>query len=168
MTDESKHLPWNEGLATKPDVDALMKAFPPEKIEAGVFRVTDEEVRAVIGRATGSRYRTVYAAWIKRLKRDHRVLLYREQMKGFFCPTPEQVFSMTHPTYEHVGRSINKQLTSVGIVKPENDQQRTVQEHQGRLLHATKRELRKDRMNLLPDTSIDQAPRIEPPKKASK
>ncbi len=165
-TEDQKHMPWNEGMPTKPDVDALLKAFPPEDIHPGQWRVTDDEVRAAIGRADGNRYRTVTVAWRKRLERDHRVIVFRQESTGFFCPTPEEVFAVTHPTYEHVGRSIGKQMKHVAIVKPENDTQRATQEHQGRLLYASKRALKKDRMNVLPSTVADR-PRISPPSKAT-
>ena len=161
--DQQKHMPWNEGMPTKPDVDALLKAFPPDTILPGKWRVTDEEVRAVIGRNDGIRYKTVTNAWRKRLKRDHRVILFRQDTVGFFCPTPEEVFARTHPTYEHVGRSIGKQMGDVATVKPENEAQRVTQEHQGRLLYATRRGLKKDRMNVLPSTVATEQPQISPP-----
>lgn len=167
MSDDVKHLPWNVGLPTKPEVDALLRAFPPDTIKPGEWRVTDEEVKAQIGRADGGRYRTVYSAWIRRLQRDHAVNVYREKEVGFYCPTPEQVFAKTHPTLEYAGRKIGRQLRGVSIVRPQNELQRTVQEHQGRLLHATKRELKKARMNVLPQTAASDRPKIEPPKAAA-
>ena len=163
---KSQHLPWNEGLPTKPDVDALLRAFPPETLKPGEWHATDDEIKAHIGRPDGNRYRTIYSAWIRRLGRDHAVIVYREKESGFYCPTPEQVFANTHPALESAGRRIGKQLRGVAIVKPENELQRGVQEHQGRLLHASKRDLKKARMNVLPSTVAPEQPRIEPPKNA--
>lgn len=165
-TEDMQHLPWNEGMPTKPDVDALLKAFPPEQILPGQWRVTDEQMKSAIGKCDGNRYRTVTVAWRKRLERDHRVIVYRQETEGFYCPTPDQVLSETHPKYEHAGRVFGKQMRHVAIIKPENEQQRTAQEHQGRLLYATKRAIKKDRMNVLPPTEAAQAPRITPPSKA--
>lgn len=125
---EVTYFPWNEGAPTKPDVDALLAAFPPESIKPGQWKATDDEIRAVIGRADGTRYRTVYSTWIRRLARDHAINVYREKEIGFYCPTPEQVFSTTHPTLESARRKVGRQLRSVNIVKAENDLQRSTQE----------------------------------------
>jgi hypothetical protein len=94
------------------------------------------------------------------------VIIYRRETLGFYCPKPDEVFANTHPTYEHVGRSVGKQMSDVAIVKPENEAQRVVQEHQSRLLYSTKRSLKKDRMNALPSTAAVEQPRIAPPSKA--
>lgn len=167
-TEGQKHMPWNEGLPTKPDVDALLKAFPPESIKPGEWRVLDEQIHACIGRAAGNRYRTVTDAWRRRLERDHNVIVYRQDSQGFYCPTAEQVFAETHPKYEHAGRVFRKQRRHVALVKPENDQQRGVQEHHGRLLYATDRALKKDRMNVIAPTEVQRTPQISPPKSAQK
>lgn len=164
--DRQKHLPWAEGLPTKPDVDALLRAYPPESIKPGEWRETDEAIKSHIGNPLGTRYRTVYGVWLRRLQRDHAVILYREKESGFYCPTPDEVFANTHPALESAGRRIGKQLRGVAIVKPENELQRGVQEHQGRLLHATKRDLKKARMNVLPSTETPASPRIMPPSEA--
>jgi hypothetical protein len=165
-TEDQKHMPWNEGMPTKPDVDSLLKAFPPETIKPGEWRASDAEIKPHIGKCDGRRYTTVTLAWRKRLERDHRVILFRQESVGYFCPTPDEVFAATHPTYEHVGRSIGKQMKHVAIVKPENDTQRMTQEHQGRLLYASKRSIKKDRMNVLPSTEAPKQPQIAPPAKA--
>ena len=165
MTDNNEHLPWNTGMSTRPDVESLLKQWPPETIAPGVWRATDDEVRALLGRADGNRYRTIYDAWVRRLKRDHNVIVYREKEVGFYCPTPDEVFSRTHPTLVSAGRILRKQMRSVAIVKPENDAQRSTQDHQGRLLYVQTRELKKTRMNLLPDTAKQEFPRISPPRK---
>lgn len=167
MADEQQTYPWQEGVPTKPDVDALMKAFPAETIVSGQWRTTDEEVRAHIGRSDGARYRTVYSAWIHRLRADHRIIVYRHKMVGFYCPTPEQVFARTHPVLSTAGHYISEHLRNLTNVKAETEQQRSVQEHQGRLLHATKRGLKKDRMNVLPPTAAPTAPQIAAPRKAT-
>lgn len=159
-----KHYPWNEGQPTKPDVDALMAAYPPDTIQPGRWRVHDDEVRALIGQSEGSRYRTVYGAWVSRLARDHAVILFREKESGFYCPTPEQVFANTHPALEAAGRKIGKQLRKVSVVRPATEVERKTQEHQGRLLHAAKHEVKKARLNVLPSLKPqEQRPQITPP-----
>lgn len=164
MSDDS-YKPWNDGLPTKPEVDALLKAFPPESIKPGEWRATDAEIKAHLGRCDGNRYATVYRAWVGRLARDYAVTLVREKETGFYCPTPEQDFANTHPTLESAGRKIRRQKARVARVKPENELQRGVQEHQGRLLHASERELRKARLNVLPSTAAPEIPKIAPPVK---
>lgn len=154
-----------DGMSTKPDVDALLKAFPPESIKPGEFSVTDAQVQAVIGLTR--RNRNITNAWIKRLFRDHNIHMYRQKMVGFFCPTPEEVYAKTHPTYEHVSRAISKQMRHVAAVKPQNDFQRVTQEHQHRVMYVTKSVLRKDRMNILPPSAVTEVPKIAPPKAKS-
>ena len=163
MTDDQKHLPWNEGQSTKPDVDALMKAFPVESMTIG-RRISDEEVRAAIGMCEGNRYRTVYSAWIKRLNSDHQINLYREKTLGFYVPTFEQVAARTHPALQHIGRTAKKQVKHLSISKPDNDQHRQLRDHQGRLLHTVQREAKKARMNLLPTFEVKEPVRAALPK----
>lgn len=167
-TEDQKHMPWNEGLPTKPDVDALLKAFPPEAIKPGEWRVTDAEMKAVIGRCDGARYRTVYSAWRKRLKRDHRVIVHREETVGFYCPTWKQVGATVHPAYEHMGRTARGRMTEVQIAQPSTEEERAEQQHYARLLHTTNRVLKKDRMNVLPPTESIGQPQISPPKSVEK
>lgn len=166
MTDTEKHFPWMEGQPTKPDVDVLMRAFPPESITPGGWRASDQEIKAHLGRCDQARYRTVYAAWIRRLMKDFSVVVWREKENGFYCPTPEQVFAHTHPTLESTGRKLGKQMRTVAVVKPENELHRVTQDHQGRLLHAMRRELKKARLNVLPSTVPADVPRVSPPKRA--
>lgn len=163
--DGGQHLPWLDGLSTKPEVDELLKHYPPETIEPGKFEVSDAELMAIIKPSSPTRYRTVCDAWIRRLKRDHRVILYRVKTTGFYCPPAAHVFARTHGAIRHAGRSIGSQLRHVAIAKPENEQEKITQDHQGRLLHAQKRDLRKARMNILPPTASPEQPKIGPPEK---
>lgn len=165
MSDEKRYFPWDEGRPTKPDVDAIMKAYPPETIKPGAWQVTDEEIKTLIGTSSeGIRYRTVYSKWIKRLQRDHNIIVYRQKVTGFYCPTPEQVFANTHPAIESAGLKLGHQLRAVSIVKPENELQVATQQHQGRLLYQLKKETKKTRMNLLVETKANVTPRINLPK----
>ena len=162
MTDEQKHYPWNEGSPTKPDVDALMKAFPVETLTVG-RRITDEEVRAATGIGTGIRYRTVYAAWVRRLQKDHAINLFRENTIGFFVPTADEVTARTHPALQHMGRTAKKQIRNLAAARVENDQQRVTVDHQGRLLNNIARETKKARMNVLAPSPIQEPVKLTPP-----
>lgn len=164
MSDEKQYFPWQEGQPTKPDVDALMKAFPPDSIKPGDWSASDQQIHAVIGNVNAIRYRTVYATWISRLSRDYQIVLYRAKTTGFYCPTAAEIYSRTHPTLEGVGRKIGKQLRSVSQSKPTSEVERITQDHHGKLLYVQKRELKKARMNLLPKTAVTEIPKIEPPK----
>lgn len=165
----SEHLPWELGLPTKPDVDALLKAFPPETIKPGEWLVSDTEVAEVLGKnCVGNRYRTVYEAWVGRLNRDYRVIVYRKKGEGFYCPKTADVQANTESKQTHAIRTLRRQAGHVAIAKPTTELETTIQEHQLRLLHAGVRSLKKDRMNLIPNTAAEQPPQIAPPKRAKK
>lgn len=164
MSEGTKYLPWSEGLPTRPDVDALMSEFPPETLKEGT-RITDEQILAVIGKCEGTRYRTVYSAWIRRLENDHRIVLKREKSVGFFVPTAAEVLADTHPTLEHIGRSARKQIKKLAAIKPADGVESDTREHHGRLLGALRREAKKARMNILPPSTTPTTTQIAPPKK---
>lgn len=168
MTDEidQKHMPWHNGLPTKPEVDDLLRAFPPESIAPG-WEVSDEAVKAIVKARDEVRYRTVYEAWTKRLRRDHNVIVDRVKTWGFRCPLPEEVYSKTHGTLQSAGRMLRKQRNDVVRTKPTNELQKQTQEHQGQLLYAQEREMRKARMNALPSAKAPEMPRISPPTRKS-
>ncbi|MBK8916341.1 MAG: hypothetical protein IPM64_17390 [Phycisphaerales bacterium] len=161
---EGKHLPWAEGLPTRPDVDALLATFPPDTLKIG-DRITDEQVFAVIGKCDRTRFRTVYSAWIRRLEADHRIVVKREKSVGFFVPTVAEVLGDTHPTLEHIGRSARKQIRKLAVIKPAEGIEADTRDHHGRLLGAMRREAKKARMNILPPSASPVAPQIKPPKK---
>lgn len=157
-----KHLPWAEGLPTRPDVDALLKAFPPETLAVGT-QISDDAFRAVVGHCDGARFRTIYAAWQRRLARDYRVLLKRAKMTGFYVPSAAQTLAATHPTVEHAGRALGKQIRDLALVTPAAGAESDARDHHGRLLGVLRRETRKTRMNLLPPTAASAPPQIGPP-----
>lgn len=165
MSNDTKHFPWNEGQPTKPDVDALLKAFPPSELIAGA-RIAEDDVRSVISAPTENRFRTVYTAWINRLEREHNVILWKERNRGgFVVPKFGDVSDRTHPTILKAGRTFKKQIGQLALTKAETDAQRTTQEHQGRLLSALHRETKKARLNVLPSALAPEHPKITPPKK---
>lgn len=166
MSEEQKHYPWMEGMPTKPDVDALFKAFPPDSLTVG-RRISDDEVMAVVGSAAGNRYRTIYSVWVRRLQRDHGINLFRENTVGFFVPTPDEVAARTHPTLQHMGRTAKKQMRNLAAVKATNEMERATVDHQGRLLHSIARETKKARMNVLPSTAAPQQVRLPPAGRAA-
>lgn len=162
-----KHLPWADGMPTRPDVDALLAKFPPDTLTPGV-RITDEQMREVIGKCDDTRYRTVYSSWMRRLERDYRVIVFREKTVGFYVPTPAEVLANTHPTLEHVGRSVGKQIRKLAVIKPADGIEAETREHHGRLLGSLKREAKKSRMNILPPSAAAAMPQITPPAERKK
>lgn len=160
---EQKLHPWQTGQSTKPEVDALLKQYPPETISPGEWSASDEQMKAIIKPLDATRYKTVTTAWRNRLIKDHGVVVLREATHGFYCPTPEQVFALTHPTLEHAGRKIGKQICRVSNAKPVTQIELATQDHQGKLLYVQKRELKKARMNLIPNTAAPESVRIAPP-----
>lgn len=156
------HLPWADGMPTRPDVDALVAAFPPATLTPGV-RILDAKVLAVIGNCTTNRFRTVYSAWMRRLAADHRVVLKRWRESGFFVPTPAEVLADTQPTLRHIGRCAGSQMRKLAIIKPADGVEADTRDHHGRLLSVIKRESKKARTNILPPSVAPTSPQITPP-----
>lgn len=166
MTDDTDveeiMLPWAEGIPTAPDVEALMKAFPTELLIPG-WTVLDAEVKKHIGRCDGNRFRTVTAAWRRRLLNTYGLNMYRKDTEGFYVPTTQEVLAQAHPRIKHAGRTFKKHIRELAVTKATNDGERTETEHQGRLMHSLSRESKKARMGLLPSTAQSAQPKIGPP-----
>lgn len=156
-----------EGMPTRPDVDALLKAFPPETIKSGEWSVTDEQMFSVLGASTAAdyeRYIRISLVWRRRLERDHRVVVYRQNDAGFYAPTPDQIFGRTESSQTHALRTIRKQKRGVALAKPTDARGAEIQLHRLRLLDNSSRALRQDREALqLPATTAAQPPQIVPP-----
>jgi hypothetical protein len=150
--------PWNEGRPTKPEVDALLTRFPHDQMKPGWY-ASDAELRAIIGPASVVRFHTVCVAWIRRLERDHGVIVYRQRLSGYFVPPPEDVYAKTHPTLLHIGRTARKQKRHVATAAPTTDHEKLVQAHQGQLLNGIERATRKARQNVLPPAATPALPR---------
>jgi hypothetical protein len=166
--DGGEYLGWRDGLPTKPDVDALLKQWPPDTIKPGEWTATDEQLVELLGsnvERRSNRYRTITEAWRRRLLRDHQVVVYRNKERGFYCPTAAQIYAQTHPAFTMCSHKLHKQLKHVSVSKPESELEKITQEHQGKLLYTSRRELRKTRMNLLPDTATKNQPKLSPPNK---
>lgn len=162
---QTKHFSWDEGKPTKPEVDALLAAWPAETIRPNEWSVSDEEVGGVIGRCNSARFRTVTDAWKKRLQRDYQVTVWRLKSRGFYCPTASDVLGRTHPVMESAGRKFGKQLRDLANAKPASNVESDAKDHHGRLLSNLRRETRKARLNVLPSTQAQQAPQIAAPKR---
>lgn len=161
---EQKLYPWTEGQSTQPEIDALMRAYPPESIVPGVFSVTDSDVSEIIGNQLDSaRYNRIHLRWRKRLKKEHGKVVWRVDTIGFRAPTAAEVYSATHPRLASAGRIVSDQLLEVSVSPPTNQIEGATQEHLNKLLYVQRRELKKARMNLLPPTAAPLTPTIKPP-----
>jgi len=81
---------FTTGKPARPDVDALMKAFPVEEMEAGSI-IKHEEVMEVINVPKGTqRYRTITTSWRNRLMREYNVDTQAEPGIGYIILRDDQ------------------------------------------------------------------------------
>lgn len=154
-------LPFDEGLPTRPDVDLLLATWPAPK--AG-DRFPYESIEKLLSISRSSvRFRTITNVWRKRLTDLFGVVVYAETDIAFYCATAAQVIARTYPTLAGIGRKAKHHRRDLVTVKHETEEQRVVIEHQARLALALERDVKKQRMNLLPPTATPEAPRIQPP-----
>lgn len=157
MTDESesaaltgKHLPFDEGLPTKPDVDLLMQTWPELKVGDQIAYSTIEKL---IGNPQESRrFRTITNAWRRRWS-ERNVVIECMTNRAFYVASAAQITATTYDVLRGIGRKAHRQRRKLAAAKPENDLQRLTVEHQGRLMLAVERDAKKARMNALPNTA---------------
>jgi hypothetical protein len=158
---EQKHLPWNEGLPTAPDVNAIREKWPELKVGD---RVLYSDISALLKIEIGShRFRSVTTAWRKREEQEGRVIQC-EKKTAFYVASADQTSSMTHGVLQSIGRKAKKHRKHLSIQKADDPQLQSTMDHQGRLMHAVERETKKARMNLLPSPApVAEHPQIAPP-----
>jgi len=162
MSDNDQKLyPWNEGLPTKPDVDLLMKTWPAPKVGD---RFEYETVEALLKQDRDApRFKTVTNRWRDRLK-EAGFTVECEAGKAFYVASSSQVSAATYGVLRGIGRKARRHRVKLSIAKPANDDERSVIEHQARLMNGVERDAKKARMNLLPNTAVPDSVRIAPPK----
>jgi hypothetical protein len=162
--DDQQHLPWNEGLPTRPDVDLLIRTWPEPKIgDVFAYESIGKLLRVD---PLSNRFRTVTNAWRDRLRKDMHLNVFTRDAHEFFVATPEETAARTWGVFQHVanvGRGHGKRLQAANVYASEAT--RPVLEHQMRLAGALVREAKKARMNALPSTEVKEPPKISPPKK---
>jgi len=155
-----KHYPWNEGMPTWPDVEALLKRWP--ELTVG-DRLSYAAVAEIVGTDPATnRWRTVTAAWRHRL-RDQGLVVECEPAAAFYVATAVQIIAGSYKALRHVGRTVKNQRRKLSIARPETEEQVSTIQHQGRVLLVLERETKKQRTNLLPTTVSPPVPRIKPP-----
>lgn len=160
--DDQKLYPWSDGLPTKPDVDLLLKTWPDPKVGD---RFEYEAVEALLRQNRASaRFKTITNKWRDRL-REQGFTVECEGGKAFYVATSGQVSAATYGVLRSVGRKARKHRIKLSIAKPVDDTERSVIEHQARLMHVVEKDSKKARMNLLPRTSAQSIPQIASPEK---
>jgi len=157
---DGKHFNFNEGLATRPDVDLLVKSWP--NLQVG-DRIDYEEIENLIGvPCRSSRFKTVTYAWRHRMLEDHSIVIEAQRGELFYVSSADQITAGGHGTLSSIVRKAKKQRKKLSVAKVENDTQRQTIEHQARLMLAVEKDARKYRMNLLPNTATNQLPGPRP------
>lgn len=165
MSDEGMHLPFNEGLPTRPDVDLLLKTWPTPQIGD---RFPYEAIERLLNISrTENRFRTVTTNWRKRLHEQFNIVVEAEAGEYFYVASADEISARTYGVLKFVGRKANKHRKKLAVAKAENDQQRQTIEHQARLMLAVEKDAKKHRMNILPQAATPVQPQIAPPKAAN-
>lgn len=162
---KGQHLPFNEGLPTRPDVDLLIKTWPDMKVGD---RIEYESVEKLIGaKRAAARFRTVTVAWRRRMLADHGTVIECAPGDAFFVASAEQISSATYTTLSSIGRKAKRHRRKLATVKPETAEQKATVEHQGRLMLAVEKDVKKHRMNILPNTATQAQPQLTAPDQSS-
>lgn len=165
---DQKHYAFNDGMPTKPDVDAILKVHPA--MSPG-WRCDKDELAGIVKlQPDSSRWRSVLTALKARIRREHGlVMLYDRTSREFFIATAADTIARTSDVFGSVGRKLRHQRKDLILTSPTaTESERPILEHQTRLVHTLERESKKQNMNLLPSTETKAAPQIVPPKSVQK
>lgn len=162
-TKRGTHLPFDDGLPTRPDVDLLLRTWPEPKV-GDVFPY--EAIEKLLGISHGqARFRTVTTNWRKRLREQCGAVVEAKAGEAFYVASADEISARTYGVLKFVGRKANRHRRKLAIVKIESDQQRATIEHQARLMLAVEKDAKKARMNILPPAAkTETRPQIAPPK----
>ena len=155
---------FRDGMPTGPDVTALMKRWPELKVGDHIPYANVERVIGVAHR--GKRWRSITNAWRRRLKRDHQLVLRCQKTeKVFFVAGCAQLLRETPETLEFTRRKMRRHRSDLATIIPKDEQEKVSVEHNMRLVHNVEQYLRKQEVNLLPNTQTKTQPKILPPRK---
>lgn len=115
------------GVTTRPDVDALLKKYPPRTLKAGMH-ISDDDITDVIKlRRTGkdkNRFETVVNAWRRRLL-DHHVNLHRvwgaNKLKVL---SNNETYDRVADTAKRVRRMAVRRHRECDVTRPVNQKER--------------------------------------------
>jgi hypothetical protein len=162
-TPEGKHYAFNEGMPTGPDVEVLLRTWPEPKV--GDTFDYETIARLITATPRGGRFWTVCNAWRRRWLEKGLVIECRAK-EAFYVADPEQIIGQTHTVLSGIGRKARLQRRKLLVQRARDDKERETLQHHARLMVATEREAKKQRMNLLPSTEVKALP-VAPPKKDS-
>lgn len=138
---EGKHLPFDEGLPTRPDVDLLLRTWPEPKVGD---RYPYEAIEKLLNLSSkDNRFRTVTTNWRKRLHEQFSVVVESEAGEAFYVASADEISARTYGVLKFVGRKAHKHRRKLAVAKIENDQQRATVEHQARLMLAVEKDAKK-------------------------
>ena len=161
MAKKDRVYAWDEGRPTKPDVDALVAAYPDLAIGD---LINYEHVAEVIGaQPKTSRFRTVTNTWRKRMQ-ERGIVIECRTGEAFYVASADQVAAQTYDVIVGIGAKARRHRRKLASVPTENESQSATVNHQGLLMKRIEDDAKKHRMNVLPSTEVQQAPRIAPPK----
>lgn len=162
-TRQGKHLPFDDGLPTRPDVDLLLRTWPAPKV-GDVFPY--DAIEKLLGLTHGdNRFRTVTTNWRKRMHEQMGVVVEARTGEAFYVASADDVSARTYSVIKFVGRKAHKHRRKLATVKIESDEQRATIEHQARVMLAIEKDAKRHRMNILPPSPTTQAqPQLAPPK----
>lgn len=157
---KQEYLGWRDGLPTAPDVEAICQKWPELAVGQEIFY---SDIQTLLKIEPGSsRWKSVTDAWRRRVREKGTVVECKAAI-SFYVASADQVSSATYGVLKGIGGKARRHRQKIAVSKPENEQQRTVLEHQARLMHGIERDSRKARMNLLPKTQAVEVPQISPP-----
>ena len=167
MSDEQtmtgKHLPFDEGMPTKPDVDLLMQTWSELKIGEQIPYAVIEKL---IGTPHESRrFWTITRAWRTRWL-ERGIVIECQTNRAFYVADASQITAATYDVLRGIGRKARRHRRKLSVARPESDLQRMIIDHQGTVMLLVEKEAKKARMNTLPNTATT-AQIAAPPKKKS-
>jgi hypothetical protein len=160
------YLAFSDGLPTKPDVDLLLKKWPQPKV-GDTFGY--DEIAAELGIAPRSRrFWTVVRRWRERCRDELSAPIHVDsESQFFFVPNIDQSNARTYVVIRSVQRKARRQRSELRtfIGKQElNDMQRSMLEHNMTRMAIIEREAKKQKMNALPATAVQEPPKLSPPR----
>jgi len=157
---EGKFYGYMEGKPTRPDVDLLIKSFPDLKVGD---KIAYEHVAEIVGvQVEQTRFKTVTTAWRKRLLEEHRIVLECIKNSHYYVASANDVSADTYDVLTRIARKSKRHRAKLLAVKTDNQDQRSTIHHQAQLMHQLETDVKKQRKNILPDTSAKEIVRAAP------
>lgn len=167
MSDD-KYYSFRDGMPTRPDVDALLKAYPILKV--GDFISRTDAAGQLRLEEDSTRFRTVMGAFRSRLEQDFAlVLIYDRVRVGFVVASVTDLTDRTGGVLQSIASKARKHRKAINTAASHaTEAEKPVAEHHMRLVGTIEREARKGKLNQLPPTAAAETPKIAPPQERKK